>query len=196
MTIKPWLMLTAGAALAGVALAGCGPDGSGTATRAPGTSGTPVTVPTSAAAVAACTTSGLRISVDGAASDSLGQAAGTELVLTNSSRHTCALHGYPGLQLLDSRRHVLPTVTRQGSTFYANDPGRRPVDLAPGQTARAALAWTAAGRGAVSASYLEVTPPGSASHVTITFRKRVDGGKLDVTAVARTVPLGLPGFSS
>jgi Protein of unknown function (DUF4232) len=51
--------------------------------------------------VAACTTSGLRVSVDGTASDSLGQGAGTELVLTNSSRHTCALDGYPGL---DGRR--------------------------------------------------------------------------------------------
>jgi hypothetical protein len=214
MTVKPWLML-AGTALAGAALAGCGPGGSSstaagsrtagpsghaagsaTPTRAPGPSGTSVTVPASAAAVAACTTSGLRVSVDGSASDSLGHAVGTELVLTNSSRHTCALVGYPGLQLLGSRHQVLPTATRQGGTFYANDPGRRPVELAPGQAARAALAWTAAGRSAVSASYLEVTPPGSATHVTISFRKLVDGGNLDVTAVARTVSLSLPGFSS
>jgi hypothetical protein len=196
MTVKPWLMLAAGTTLAGTALAGCGPGGSGTATRAPGTSGTSVTVPASAAAVAACATSDLRVSADGAASDSLGHAVGTELVLTNSSRHTCALHGYTGLQLLDSRHQALPTVTRQGSTFYAIDSGRRPVELAPGQAARAALAWTAAGRSTVSASYLEVAPPGSATHVTISFRKLVDGGHLDVTAVAGTVSLRLSGFSS
>jgi hypothetical protein len=61
---------------------------------------------------------------------------------------------------------------------------------------RAALAWTAAGRSAVSASYLEVTPPGSATHLTISFRKLVDGGHLDVTAVARAVSLRLSGFGS
>jgi hypothetical protein len=214
MTMKPWLMLAAGTALAGAALAGCGPGGSDTAagsrtagpgghaagpatpTRAPAASRTSATAPASAAAVATCTTSDLRVSVDGSASDSLGHAVGTELVLTNNSRHTCALYGYTGLRLLDSRHQVLHTVTHQGSTFYANDPGRRPVDLAPGQTARAALAWTAAGRSAVSASYLEVTPPSSATHLTISFRKLVDGGNLDVTAVTRAVSLRLPGFGS
>jgi hypothetical protein len=214
MTMKPWLMLAAGTVLAGAVLAGCGPGGSGTAAgsrtagpsshaagsvtpaQAPATSGTSATVPASAAAPSACTTSDLRVSVDGSASDSLGHAVGTELVLANSSRHTCALDGYPGLRLLDSRHQVLDTVTHRGSTFYANDPGRRPVDLAPGQTARAALAWTAAGSSAVSASYLEVTPPSSTTHLTISFRKLVDGGDLDVTAVARAVSLRLSGFVS
>jgi hypothetical protein len=97
--------------------------------------------------------------------------------------------GYPGLGLLDSRHQVLPVVTHRASTFWANDPGRRPVDLAPGQTARAGLAWTHAGSSAVSASYLEVTPPGSATHLTISFRQLVDGGDLDVTALARTVSI-------
>jgi hypothetical protein len=207
-------MLAAGTALAGAALAGCGPGGSGTAAGSPAAGpgghaagpatptapGTPATVPASAAvtsaAVAACAASGLRVSVDGSASDSLGHAAGTELVLTNSSRHTCALDGYPGVRLLDSRHQVLHTVAHRGSTWWANDPGRRPADLAPGQAARAALAWTAAGSSAVSASYLEVTPPGSGTHLTLSFRKLVDGGNLDVTAVARTVPLGLPGLGS
>jgi hypothetical protein len=157
------------------------------------TSGTPAPVAASAAAAPACATSDLRVSVDGSASDSLGHAVGTELVLTNSSRHTCALDGYPGLGLLDSRHQALPTVTHRGSTFYASDPGRRPVDLAPGQTARAALAWTAASSSAVRAGYLEVAPPNSATHLTISFRKLVDGGDLDVTAVARVVSLRLLG---
>ena len=208
MTMKPCLMLAAGTVLAGAALAGCGPGGSGTAagsrTASPGSaagsatpaqtpanSGTSAAVPASpaapSAAVAACTTSGLRVSLDGSASDSLGHAAGTELVLTSSSRHTCALDGYPGLRLPDPRHQVLHTVTRRGATWWANDPGRRPVDLAPGQAARAGLAWTAVGSSAVSAGYLEVTPPGSATRLTISFRQLVDGGDLDVTALARTV---------
>ena len=109
-------------------------------------------------------------------------------MLTNS-RHTCALDGYPGLRLLDSRHHVLHTVTHWGSTWWANDPGHRPVDLAPGQAARVGLGWTAAGSSAVSASYLEVTPPDSITHLTVSFRQLVDGGDLDVTALGRTVSL-------
>ena len=203
-------MLAAGTVLAGAVLAGCGPGGSGTATESrtaspggsaaasatpaqtPATSGTSATVSASAAApstaVAACTTSDLRVSLNGSASDSLSHAAGLILTLTNSSRHTCALDGYPGLGLLNSRHQVLHTVTHWGSTFYANDPGRRLVDLAPGQTARASLAWTQAGSSAVSASYLDVTPPDSTAHLTISFRQHIDGGDLDVTALARTVP--------
>lgn len=210
MTMKPCLMLAAGTVLAGAVLAGCGPGGSGTATESrtaspggsaaasatpaqtPATSGTSATVSASAAApstaVAACTTSDLRVSLNGSASDSLSHAAGLILTLTNSSRHTCALDGYPGLGLLNSRHQVLHTVTHWGSTFYANDPGRRLVDLAPGQTARASLAWTQAGSSAVSASYLDVTPPDSTAHLTISFRQHIDGGDLDVTALARTVP--------
>ena len=210
MTMKPCFMLAAGTVLAGAVLAGCGAGGSGTATESrtaspgagtagpatpaqtPATSGTSATVPAGAAApsaaVAACTPSDLRVSLDGSASDSASHGAGLTLALTNSSRHTCALDGYPGLRLLDSRHQVLHTVTHWGSTFFANDPGRRLVDLAPGQTARASLAWTQAGRSTVSASYLAITPPDSTAHLTISFRRLVDGGDLDVTALARTVP--------
>jgi hypothetical protein len=115
--------------------------------------------------------------------------AGTTLDLTNSSRHACALDGYPGLRLLDSRHQVLRTVAHRGGTFWANDTGRRLVDLAPGQTAYAGLAWTHTGSSAVSASYLEVTPPDSTTHLTISFRQLVDDGDLDVTALSRTVSL-------
>ena len=53
--------------------------------------------------------------------------------------------------------------------------------------ARASLAWTHADSGAVTASYLEVAPPESATRLTISFRQLVDDGDLDVTALARTV---------
>jgi uncharacterized protein DUF4232 len=213
MTMKPWLMLAAGTVLAGAALAGCGgAGGSGTATgsrtagpsgraagsaspaRTPAASGTSATVPASAAArsaaVAACTTSDLRISVALSLRSDDKLHTGLTLQLTNSSRQTCALDGYPGLRLLDSRRQVLHTVTHRGSTWYADDPGRKLVDLAPGQAAQTGLGWTHADSRAVSASYLEVTPPGSTTHLTVSFRQLVDGGDLDVTALARTVPLG------
>lgn len=210
MTMKPWLMLAAGTMLAGTALAGCGAGGSGTATgsrtaspghaagsatpaRPPATSGTSATASASAtarsAAIAACTPSDLRVSLNGSATEGQND-VGTTLDLTNGSSHACALDGYPGLALLDSRHRVLPTVTHRGGTFWANDTGRRTVNLAPGQTAYAALAWTHAGNRAVSASYLEVTPPDSTTHLTISFRQLVDGGGLDVTALTDTVSLG------
>ncbi|MGH3121584.1 MAG: DUF4232 domain-containing protein [Streptosporangiaceae bacterium] len=200
--------LLAGAVLAGAVLAGCGPGGTAAGSRtagpggstagsaapaqAPATSRTPAAVPASAAApsaaAAACTTSDLRVSLGGSATGSASHAAGLILTLTNSSRHTCALDGYPGLELLNSRHQVLHTITRRGSTFYANDPGRRLPGLAPGQTARASLAWTRARSSAVSASYLNITPPGSTARLqTISFRQHIDGGDLDVTALARTV---------
>ncbi|HET9082099.1 MAG TPA: DUF4232 domain-containing protein [Trebonia sp.] len=130
--MKPWLRLAAGTVLAGAVLAGCGTGGSGTATESrtasPGGSSagsatpaqTPATSGTSATASAS------------AAAPSAAMAA------------CCALDGYPGLRLLNSRHQVLHTVTHRGSTLYANDPGRRLIDLAPGQTARASLAWTPA----------------------------------------------------
>lgn len=205
MTMKPCLMLAAGTVLAGAVLAGCGPGGSGTAmgsrtastshstagsatqAQTPDTSGTPATVPASAAApsaaVAACTTPDLRVTVALSLRSDDKHHAGVTLQLTNISRHTCALDGYPGLRLLNSRHQVLHTVTHSGSTWYADDPGRKPVDLAPGQAAQAGLGWTHTGSSAVSASYLEVTPPDSATHLTISFRQRVDGGDLDVTAL-------------
>jgi len=212
--MRPWLMLAAGTVLAG-ALAGCGAGGSGTAAgsrtaspsgqaagsatsaRTPATAGTsatasaaaPSTAAAPAAAVAACTTSDLRVSLNGEASEGTDQ-AGTTLDLTNSSRHACALDGYPGLRLLDSRHQVLHTTAHRGGTFWANDTGRRPVNLAPGQTAYAGLAWAHAGRSAVSASYLEVTPPNSAAYLTISFRQLVDDGDLDVTALSGTLSLG------
>jgi hypothetical protein len=206
-TMKRCFLLAAGTVLAGTVLAGCGPGGtaagsrtaspggrtagSATPAQTPATSRTPAVVPASAsapsAAAATCTTSDLRVSLDGSATDSASHAAGVILTLTNSSRHTCALDGYPGLELLNSRHQVLQTITHRGSTFYANDPGRRLLDLAPGRTARASLAWTHARSSAVSASYLNITPPESTAHLTISFRQHIDGGDLDVTAVARTV---------
>ena len=208
--MRPWLMLAIDSGVAG-ARAGCGAGGSGTvavsrtaspcvqeagsatSARTPATSGTSATASASAAApsaaVTACTTSDLRVSLNGSASEGTDQ-AGTTLDLTNRSRHACALDGYPGLRLLDSRHQVLHTTAHRGGTFWANDTGRRPVNLAPGQTAYAGLAWTHAGSSAVSASYLEVTPPNSATYLTISFRQLVDDGDLDVTALTGTLSFG------
>lgn len=59
------------------------------------------------------------------------------LVLTNVTRQTCTLRGYPGLRLLDRRNLPLPTrvVRVRGAT--------RLLVLAPGDTARTDLRWSA-----------------------------------------------------
>jgi hypothetical protein len=205
MTMKLCLMLAAGTVLAGSVLAGCGPGGSGTATgsrtaspggstagsatptQTPATSGTSATVPASAAApsaaVAACTAPDLRVRVALSLRSDDKHHAGVTLQLTNSSSHACALDGYPGLRLLNFRSPGPAYGHPLGQHLVRGRP-RKPVDLAPGQAAQTGLGWTHTGSSAVRASYLEVTPPDSATHLTISFRQRVDGGDLDVTALA------------
>jgi hypothetical protein len=60
------------------------------------------------------------------------------LVLTNTSRRTCTVFGYGGIQLADAGRHPIPTVQHR-------DPMHRPslVRLVPGAKASAPLHWSA-----------------------------------------------------
>ncbi len=60
------------------------------------------------------------------------------LVLTNTSRRTCTLYGYGGIQLAGPDRRPVPTVQRR-------DPAHPPslVRLAPGGSASTLLHWTA-----------------------------------------------------
>ncbi|MCF3961985.1 DUF4232 domain-containing protein [Streptomyces fuscigenes] len=115
--------------------------------------------------------------------------AGNRLVLTNTGGRTCALRGYPGLGLENAGHRGLPTKAQWGSTWYAADPGVRTLTLAPGRQAQAVVSWTHTGNRAGAASYLEITPPASTSHLTVPFRQQVDGGTMQVTALSTNVPL-------
>ncbi|MBB5121672.1 hypothetical protein AF335_07950 [Streptomyces eurocidicus] len=113
---------------------------------------------------------------------------GTVLVLTNTSGRTCALRGYPGLQLEDAGHRALDTSTSWGSTYFVPDPGKSTLSLRPGGTAEAALAWAHADAPRlVRAAYLRVTPPASRDHLTIPFEKTVTEGRLSVTALAHSI---------
>ncbi|MFI1968593.1 hypothetical protein BLA24_05920 [Streptomyces cinnamoneus] len=143
-----------------------------------------------AEAAATCGTSGLRASLaDKSPGGQSGMShEGTVLTLTNTSDHTCALRGYPGLGLEDARHGPLETHTSWGSTYFIPDPGKQTLRLRPGESAEAGLAWAHADAPTmVQARYLEITPPASRDHLTVPFDKTVTNGDLSVTAFARTV---------
>ncbi|MEV5955090.1 DUF4232 domain-containing protein [Streptomyces sp. NPDC051987] len=115
---------------------------------------------------------------------------GVVIRLRNLSGKTCALRGYPGLGLENSRHKAITTHTHWGDTWYAKDPGKKTLVLRDGQSAEAVVAWTHANTGtsgAVHASYLEITPPASTKHKTLAFPQWVDHGDLSVTALARHI---------
>ncbi|MCA1218659.1 DUF4232 domain-containing protein [Streptomyces sp. 8L] len=168
-------------ALAGVALAGTAAVG--VAQAAPATAHT--------AKVATCSASGLQVSLHSPLAGGMNH-QGAVVQFKNTGSATCALLGYPGLGLENAQHKVLSSKVTWGSTWYAKNPGKKVVDLKPGQTAEAVIAWTHANTGtsgAQHAAYLEVTPPASTAHKTLKFDEWVDNGDLDATAVASTVPL-------
>ncbi|OON79643.1 DUF4232 domain-containing protein [Streptomyces tsukubensis] len=139
-----------------------------------------------AAANPTCATSGLSVSFG----KKLGGGTmheGTVLKLKNTSSHTCALRGYPGLGLEDANHKTLTSHAAWGDTWYAKDPGKKTLTLKAGQSAEAVIGWTHANTGtsdAQHAAYLTVTPPASTAHKTLKLDTWVDGGTLDVTPVA------------
>ncbi|MDV9172426.1 DUF4232 domain-containing protein [Streptomyces sp. W16] len=115
---------------------------------------------------------------------------GVVITLRNLSGRTCALRGYPGLGLENSAHRKLTAHTHWGNTWYAHNPGKKTLALKDGQSAEAVVAWTHANTatsGAVRASFLEITPPGSTQHKTLAFPQWVDHGDLSVTALARHI---------
>jgi hypothetical protein len=145
-------------AAAGVLAAGCADRnspapsaGSGTTTGgsttggspsgAATTTGAPSTTPSVGQSSPSATTTRCRTG-DLAAALTRGDAGAgnryASLVLTNTSRRTCTIFGYGGIQLADAGRHPIPTVQHR-------DPMHRPslVRLAPGARASAPLHWSA-----------------------------------------------------
>ncbi|RLV04543.1 hypothetical protein CTZ27_11545 [Streptomyces griseocarneus] len=145
----------------------------------------------SADATPTCRTTGLRASLADTDPTQAGMShRGKLLRLTNTSGHACALRGYPGLGLEDAEHHPLASQTHWGSTYFAQDPGKQTLLLGPGQSAEADLAWAVAdGTRVVNASYLEITPPASTTHLTVPFPERVTNGDLSVTALAYRISL-------
>jgi hypothetical protein len=150
---------------------------------------TAATASATPAAVKTCRTADLRAKLTQPLAGGMNH-AGNRLLLTNTGSRTCALRGYPGLGLEGTGHKPLHTKAEWGSTWYATSPGVTTLSLAPGKQAQAVLSWTHTGSDAGDASYLEITPPASTTHLTLPFKQQVDSGTLQVTALsASSIPL-------
>ncbi len=99
--------------------------------------------------------------------------------LHNVSGRSCALHGYPGAQLLDAAGHPLPTRLKQGKGFFPDTLlAPRQVVLRPGGDARFGLGYAdnneyVGGRPCRSAAWLKSIPP----HAAQALRVALTGGE-------------------
>lgn len=96
-----------------------------------------------------------------------------KLLLTNVTRGTCVLGGYPGGLLLGARNRALPT-------NVVRNPGTRArvVTLAPGESAKTTLQWGAitgtgdrpTGECEPTPARIEITPPNANGHLVLPWR--------------------------
>jgi hypothetical protein len=94
-----------------------------------------------------------------------------DLVLRNSSRQTCTLYGYGGLQLIGPDGRPLPTDLKR-----TPNPGPTLLRLNPGDTASANLHWTAVESDdepvpcQPTPDHIQVIPPDETDPLTVPWR--------------------------
>lgn len=136
------------------------------------------------AASARCTPSRLsaRLGVRGVD----GGTASRIVVLTNISRATCTLKGYPTLRMLGGTGDPLPTQLRHGRSPAFPALPRRLLTLHPGERASFEAEWAnGRGSGGVScptASAVQITPPGDRAPITISWQLQPYGSHTSQTA--------------
>ena len=116
----------------------------------------------------------------------LGQAgvalghAGQVVSLRNTSRTTCTLSGYPGLQMLNAAGHPIRTQVLHGIAYTVPSVRERVVTLAPGGAASFDLGYDdGTGYGnerCPTSSRVEITPPSADTPITISWRIQPFGG--------------------
>ncbi|MGH7919636.1 MAG: DUF4232 domain-containing protein [Candidatus Dormibacteraceae bacterium] len=180
-------LLTRSAAVVALAvlLAACGsnsPSGNTSPTPTPTAQATPTPQASggSSGGVTRCLVSQLSLSAGqpSAGAGSIQQA----FVLTNKSQISCALIGYPGMQMLGSGGAKIPTtVVRTPGT-------KQTVTLAPGGTASFLAQWhdqTGYATPCATSQQVEVTPPNAYKQLVITQSiQACPNGQINVTAVA------------
>nr|WSX48459.1 DUF4232 domain-containing protein [Streptomyces sp. NBC_00974] len=91
---------------------------------------------------------------------------------TNTSTHTCVLHGYPGVSVVDVRhRQIGTSATRTGEPVDT-------VSVQPGETVTATFRTNSRGVAAgcrPMSAYVKVYPPNSYDAVQIPYHLRVCG---------------------
>ncbi|HEX5146683.1 MAG TPA: DUF4232 domain-containing protein [Conexibacter sp.] len=96
-----------------------------------------------------------------------------KLILTNVTRRTCTLAGYPGGQLLGARNRDLPTSVVRNTARRAGV-----VTLAPGASAKTLLQWAVipgtgdrqSGECEPTPARIEITPPNASGHLVLPWR--------------------------
>ncbi|MFG2628040.1 DUF4232 domain-containing protein [Streptomyces sp. NPDC048473] len=149
-----------------------GPSSEPTASGGTGTAAPSPTVPT----VRRCHTSEVRASL-GPNRPGAGQSS-FAIVLTNRSRRTCTLYGFPGVAFVNGAGEaVTPDPER------ATDQQEQAVTLSPGDSAWSTLAYTnpaITGATTVTPAALLVTPPDETAPISV----RWTGGKVSNTGKA------------
>jgi uncharacterized protein YecT (DUF1311 family) len=137
------------------------------------------------AAVPRCHTGDLRAR-QGAGDAALGNRR-TNFILTNASRHVCAVRGYPGMAVLDASGAVLRDVVERGSGYLVTDPGPRRVVLAPGRSASYSLGFSGdVVEGCAGGATVRITPPDERAFLTVDSVVTVCPGQpLNVSALVR-----------
>ncbi|MGW8698967.1 DUF4232 domain-containing protein [Streptomyces eurythermus] len=160
-----------------------GPVEPPTATASPGTAGSVSPGATAPGVPGRCHTSDLGVSV-GTNRPGAGQSS-FALVVTNSSRRTCTVHGFPGVAFVDAAG---ATVTPAPERATGEEP--RTVTLAPGASAWSGLTYTnpaLTGVTTVVPAGLRVTPPDETASLPV----RWTGGAVSNTGKA-SVPVVSP----
>ncbi len=195
MRTAGYRVLAASAAGAGLLCAGCSsPARTSRTTLAPTTSSVPGTSSTTTTGVSTtghCQPTGLTGTVVGTQG-----AAGTIEVtveLKNTSTSSCALEGYPGLQLVSAGGTQLPTSVVRGGSYSFSDFPPSPLTLAAGAVAYFNLGYSDVGSGTGScppASSMWVTPPDDVEHLVVAQSiTACNGGTITVSPVfASTAP--------
>jgi hypothetical protein len=98
----------------------------------------------------------------------------------NTSNAACSLYGYPGLQMLDSAGHPIPTEVIRGTFTTVPSVPEQLVQVAPGADASFDLGFSdATGYGSAScptSTEVEFTPPNATQRITIPWQIQPYGG--------------------
>jgi Protein of unknown function (DUF4232) len=116
----------------------------------------------------------------------LGQANGAagsvriSATFTNTSKSTCTLEGYPGMQMLNEAGKQIPTTVHRGLSGTVTQV--RTVSLAPGAAARFYMGFADAtgysGKKCPASARVKVTAPNDFSSITVAWHLQPYGGTI------------------
>jgi len=155
------------------------------------TPGSEPTTTETVSAVANCLTPHLLLTLDRVV-PGLAQQPGAFFRLTNMSRETCMLEGYPTLQPISASGQLIGAAVRDGGSYQIADPGPHRVVLTPGSSVYFGYGWgdvtppEGSTAGCVNTVKVKSIPPDNQSPLEATAQlpSVCPGGYPSVTAVA------------